>query len=423
MQGELGTAQDCLAEALSLARALRSRRDIALTLGGIAEIRFASGRVDDAIEAAQEALASLGPVRDRSAWVQHVAGAVASYLLVRGDVAAAWPIAAERLVAARMMGLRHEVVANLERLGLVAASLGELAVAGRILGHGEAYRSQRRLVRSFASKAVRDRLVALLAERLPHAELERLMAEGAALSDDEVRRGIVEHHVPGLSEGPSRSGGSGAKSAVPKPSVKPACTGRQQVARFPVRPSAAPRPRQAHDRPQFLRPGTLAARVRSACRKAASAASGAPSRSKASPRMRCSSARHHASPVRCAAGQRILDGGAGLPAPRPTPGSPPRARRGRRRDAVRAPISRSASAAGRSRRSPASGSPRATSSSPSKHSAWCARCRARAPPRGGAACAEKRSASRSPASSVTGQAALPSASQSDRALSPSDRAS
>jgi hypothetical protein len=69
--------------------------------------------------------------------LQHIAGALASYLLAKGDVERAQPIAAERLEAARIMGLRHEVAANLERLGLIAAVAGDLAVAARLLGHSQ----------------------------------------------------------------------------------------------------------------------------------------------------------------------------------------------------------------------------------------------------------------------------------------------
>ena len=189
-QRQLDAAQEWLVEALSLARRLRSRRDIALTLGDIAESHFAAGRVNGAIETAQEALASLGPAHDRSAWVQHIAGALASYLLARGDVARARPIAAERLGAARIMGLRHEVVANLERLGLIAAVEGDLAVAGRLLGHSQSYHLQSKTLRSFSSLAVHDRLQAELRERLSSDELERLIAEGAGLTDEEAIAGL-----------------------------------------------------------------------------------------------------------------------------------------------------------------------------------------------------------------------------------------
>jgi predicted ATPase/DNA-binding winged helix-turn-helix (wHTH) protein len=185
-QGKLDSAHDCLGKALSLARRLQSRRDIALTLGSIAETHFAAGRLNDAIETAREALASLEPAQDRSAWVQHIAGALASYLLAKGDIAQARPIAAARLEAARIMGLRHEVVDNFERLGLIAAIEGDIATAGHLLGYSQAYRSERKTLRSFSSMAVQDRLQAELHKRLSAGELQRLIEEGAQFSDDEA---------------------------------------------------------------------------------------------------------------------------------------------------------------------------------------------------------------------------------------------
>jgi predicted ATPase/DNA-binding winged helix-turn-helix (wHTH) protein len=185
-QKQLDAACESIEEALSVARRLRSRRDIALTLGDIAEIHFAAGRINEAIETAQEALASLGPARDRSAWVQHIAGGLASYMLIKGDVAHARPIVAERLRLARIMGLRHEVVANLERLALIAAIEGDLTVPGRILGYSEYYHLESRTQRSFSSMAVHDRLQSELRERIPSSELEQLIAEGAGLSDEEA---------------------------------------------------------------------------------------------------------------------------------------------------------------------------------------------------------------------------------------------
>lgn len=177
-------ARAALEEALSIARRLRSPRDVALTLGSMAELHCAAGRMGEAIAVAQAALASLDPAQARSAWVQHIAGAVASYRLAEGDIAAARPIIAERLAAARLMALPHEVAANLERLALVAAVEGSLASAGRLFGHVQSCHLQRGILRSFGSQAVHDRLLALLRQRLAPAELDRLAASGAGLGEE-----------------------------------------------------------------------------------------------------------------------------------------------------------------------------------------------------------------------------------------------
>ncbi|WP_338664096.1 winged helix-turn-helix domain-containing protein [Pararoseomonas sp. SCSIO 73927] len=184
--GQPAAAQADLEEALLIAQRLRSPRDVALTLGSIAELHCAAGRMEEAIAVAQSAPASLGPAQARSAWVQHIAGAVASYLLVVGDIARARPIVAERLAAARIMRLPHEVAANLERLALIAAVEGDLTTAGRLYGHVRSGHARSGTVRSIGSQAVHDRLLAVLRARLSPEAIERLAAQGAALGEEEM---------------------------------------------------------------------------------------------------------------------------------------------------------------------------------------------------------------------------------------------
>ncbi|MGX9964444.1 ATP-binding protein [Roseomonas sp. F4] len=179
-------ASAALEEALTIARQLRSPRDVALTQGSIAELHCAAGRMGEAIAVAQAALASLGPAQARSAWVQHIGGAEASYRLAQGDIAQARPIVAERLAVAGMMGLPHEVAANLERAALIAAMEGRLDSAGRLYGHVQLGHEHRGILRSFGSQAVHDRLHDLLRQRLAPAELERLAAQGASLGEEEM---------------------------------------------------------------------------------------------------------------------------------------------------------------------------------------------------------------------------------------------
>jgi hypothetical protein len=118
--------------------------------------------------------------------VQHIAGAVASYRLAEGDIARVRPIIAERLTAARLMGLPHEVAANLERLALIAAAEGSLATAGRLFGYVQSYHAQRGILRSFGSQAVHDRLLPVLRQRLSPDELNQVAALGASMGEEEM---------------------------------------------------------------------------------------------------------------------------------------------------------------------------------------------------------------------------------------------
>jgi hypothetical protein len=76
---------------------------------------------------------------------------------------------------------------NCQQLTLI---ITDLAVAGRLLGHSQCYRLQSKTLRSFSSLAVHDRLQAELRERLSSDELERLIAEGAGLTDEEAIAGL-----------------------------------------------------------------------------------------------------------------------------------------------------------------------------------------------------------------------------------------
>lgn len=184
--GDAEAARATLEEALAIAKRLRSPRDIALTKGNIAEFHCAAGEMSEAIAIAQEALACLEPEQARSAWVQHIAGAVASYQLAEGDIVRARPIVAERLFAARLMTLPHEVAANVERFALIAALEGNLATAGRLFGYVESHHARRGIQRSFGSQAVHERLLALLRQRWSLAELEEMVSRGADLGEEEI---------------------------------------------------------------------------------------------------------------------------------------------------------------------------------------------------------------------------------------------
>lgn len=185
-RGRFDRARPILDAALAMAERLGARRDAALVAGDIAELLFAVGQIDAAIAMAKATLAELGPVKSRSAWVQHIHGGLASYLLAKGEMAEASRLAGDRLYAARIMGIPKEVLANLERAGLIAALEGDAVAAGRLLGHSEARQVARRAPRSPASETIVARLRKTLGARLPAEALRRLADEGAGLSEEQA---------------------------------------------------------------------------------------------------------------------------------------------------------------------------------------------------------------------------------------------
>ncbi|ONG53549.1 hypothetical protein BKE38_11685, partial [Pseudoroseomonas deserti] len=183
-QGASEEARPLLAAAIQAAARLGAARDQALLLGDLAELEFLAGDIDQAAALVEQALSVLGPARSRSAWVQHLHGALASYSLMRGDVDGARRLSADRLYATRIMGMPREVAANLERAGLLAAREGKPRLGARLMGFAEARQDQAGHQRSPSSQAVHDRLLAEVSAALAPADLSALRAEGAGLSEE-----------------------------------------------------------------------------------------------------------------------------------------------------------------------------------------------------------------------------------------------
>lgn len=185
-RGEAEAAAAVLTPALDRAGRMGAEREQALLKGDLAELAFMQGRVEAAREMVEGALVALGPRRSRSAWVQHLHGALASYSLMAGDLPAARRIAADRLYATRIMGMPAEVTANLTRMGLVALQEGKPDLAARMLGFSQARSGAARRPRSASAQAVHDLLARGLAATMPRSRLAKLLAEGARLDEEQA---------------------------------------------------------------------------------------------------------------------------------------------------------------------------------------------------------------------------------------------
>ncbi len=109
---------------------------------------------------------------------------LAGYLVWVGDLAGAAE-AARSVFAALAREPDHPFVATaLEHVGLVRALEGDLASAAALEGFAEATIRRSGLQREATEKKTYERLIALLHEGLGPDELERLIAEGAALGPE-----------------------------------------------------------------------------------------------------------------------------------------------------------------------------------------------------------------------------------------------
>ena len=80
----------------------------------------------------------------------------------------------------------------LDHLALRAALAGKLANAARLAGYADSAHAAKEASRQPNEARARDRLQALLREKLAADELERLLAEGARMSEDEACRLALE---------------------------------------------------------------------------------------------------------------------------------------------------------------------------------------------------------------------------------------
>ncbi|HEX9302513.1 MAG TPA: hypothetical protein VF959_09215, partial [Casimicrobiaceae bacterium] len=79
-----------------------------------------------------------------------------------------------------------------DHLALRVALAGQTASGARLAGYSDAAYAAKATPREANEARARDRLQALLRERLDESELERLLAEGATMSEDEACRLALE---------------------------------------------------------------------------------------------------------------------------------------------------------------------------------------------------------------------------------------
>src|SRR5207245_5585207 len=106
-----------------------------------------------------------------------------SVLTERGEQAEALAVLREGLPLVREDG---SAWIFLDDLALRVAYTGKLADAARLAGYADSVHAAKEATRSRLTTRLRDRLHALLREKLSNEELERLLADGAQMSEDEA---------------------------------------------------------------------------------------------------------------------------------------------------------------------------------------------------------------------------------------------
>lgn len=178
----------CCEQSAALCRAAGAERIAVGALQMLAYIHWSSGQLDSAIGEFREAAAIARKLKRRVALGQILTN-LAGALTARGELG-------EALVAAREgLPLRHEAGEAwfaMDHLALRAALAGKTAESARLAGFADGAHAAKDYARQPNEARARERVHALLGEKLSAGELESLLAAGAKMSEDDACRLALE---------------------------------------------------------------------------------------------------------------------------------------------------------------------------------------------------------------------------------------
>jgi predicted ATPase len=159
-------------------------------LGSLADVTWALGDLDSALEGFRETVALVRKSRGikRSLLGTQLLN-LASVLIERGQLVDALVPAGEGLPLCKEEG---SVWMNMDHLALRAALAGDLSRAAHLAGFVDSALATREISRGPNEERARDRLRKLLRERFSPEELSPLLTDGANLTDDEACRLALE---------------------------------------------------------------------------------------------------------------------------------------------------------------------------------------------------------------------------------------
>jgi tetratricopeptide (TPR) repeat protein len=190
MTGDLAAARLDYERGVSLARSAGAER---LMLGGLvflADLKWETGDLDTALAAFREAAAlmrrrAMTPFGALGLCLTNVAGIYTE----RGELDEALAAAREGLPLRKEAGYSFGAF---DHLALRAALAGKMTSAAYLTGYADAAYAAKATARQANEARAHTRLRTLLRDRFAPDELERLLAEGAKLSEEEACRLALE---------------------------------------------------------------------------------------------------------------------------------------------------------------------------------------------------------------------------------------
>jgi tetratricopeptide (TPR) repeat protein len=177
--------------AVTFYRSAGADRKVLFMLSNIADMNWALGNLDGAIASFREAIdfARQSQARSKTSLAVPL-GNLAGALTERGDLDEAHATAREAISLQQQDGT---VWMWFDHYALLVELMGRHADAARLEGYANTVHSAQGMTPRQSNEArARTRLLALLPEKLAAVELERLLAEGAKMSEEEACRLALE---------------------------------------------------------------------------------------------------------------------------------------------------------------------------------------------------------------------------------------
>jgi predicted ATPase/DNA-binding winged helix-turn-helix (wHTH) protein len=187
-KGDAASARTHYERAASIHRALGAERAALRALSTVADATWALGDLDAAVVMLRETAAKYREAHDKRNLARTLAN-LAGVLTELGDIDAALATLSEGLPLLRVQGYAWYFF---DHVALRSALAGRIATAARLTAFVDATYAAKQTTREPNEARVRERLHAMLRAKLAPAELQRLLAQGATLDEDEACRMALE---------------------------------------------------------------------------------------------------------------------------------------------------------------------------------------------------------------------------------------
>jgi predicted ATPase len=180
---DAGAARKLYAEALTASNELGDEMGTAVALTNMAELEFADGHPEQALGAVREALEIYARGKNATN-VGALHSNAAAYHMALGDLAGVRGSAREALRFSRQTGNDLAIAIALQHLAVLAGLGGDVRRGAQLLGYVDAQYRDLAMQREPTEQWGYDKLMTALRETVTEDEIAKLLAEGAAWSED-----------------------------------------------------------------------------------------------------------------------------------------------------------------------------------------------------------------------------------------------